>query len=106
MHSATSSTVFPRKLKIAPTTLPAIAGNTSTAFLASLSSAFASLSNHFFKTPSSSGGEPPVPPPPPKTPMMANTIVEIVIEKAVTIENMVMPCSRNKVRILSANDVF
>ena len=37
---------------------------------------------------------------------MARTIVEIVIEKAVNIENMVMPCSRNRARIISANDVF
>ena len=48
----------------------------------------ASLSNHFFKISSSFGGEPPVPPPPPKTPVIARTIVEIVIEKAVNIEKM------------------
>ena len=59
-------------------------------------SAFASLSNHFFKIPLSFGVEPPVPPPP-KTPVIARTIPEIVIEKAVSIENMVMPYSRNKV---------
>ena len=33
------------------------------------------------------------------------TIVEIVIERAVSIENKVMPCLQNKVRILFANDV-
>ena len=49
--SATNPTAFPGKLKIAPTTLPTIAGNASTAFLASLLSAFARLSNQFFKTP-------------------------------------------------------
>ena len=49
---------------------------------------------------------PPLQPTPPKTPVIARTIVEIVIEKAVNIENMVMPCSRNRVRIISANDVF
>ena len=37
---------------------------------------------------------------------MASTIVEIDIERAVSTENMVMPCSRNKVRIISAKDVF
>ena len=71
-------------------------------------SAFASLSNHFFKAVLSLSffWRTPVPPPPPKTPVIARTIVEIVIEKAVSIENIVMLCSRNKVRILSANDVF
>ena len=50
--SATNPTVFPRKLKIAPAALPTIAGNTSTAFPASLLSQSADLSNHFFKAPS------------------------------------------------------
>ena len=86
---------FPRKLKIAPTTLPTIAGNASTTFPASLLSASANLSNHFFKAPSSFGREPPVPPPPPKTPVIARTIVEIDIERAVSVENIVMPSSRN-----------
>ena len=95
--SATNPTAFPRELKIAPTTLPTIAANASTAFPASLLSASANLSNHFFKTPSSFGGEPPVPlPPPPKTPVMTRTTVEIVIERAVSIENS-YTCSRNKV---------
>ena len=57
--SAINPTVFPRKLKIAPT-LTTIAGNASTAFPASILSVFASLFNHFFKTPLSFGGEPPV----------------------------------------------
>ena len=75
----------------------AIAGNTSAVFPANLLSAFANLSNHFFKTPSSFGGEPSVSPPPLKTPVMERTIVEIVIERAVSIENMVIPCLRNKI---------
>ena len=75
--SATNPTIFPRKLKIAPTTLPTIAGNTSTAFRASLFSASASLSNHFFKTPSSFGGDSPVSTPPPKAFVTARTIVAI-----------------------------
>ena len=75
-----------------------MAGNASTVFPASHLSAFASLSNHFFKNPPSFGREPPVPLPPPlKTPVMARTIIEIVIERAVSIENIVMPCSWNKV---------
>ena len=104
--SATNPTALPRKLEIAPTTLPTIADNASTAFAASLLSAFASLSNHFFKIPSSFHREPPVPPSPPKTPVIARKVVEIVIERAVSIENMVMTCSRNRERILSAKDVF
>ena len=105
--STRNPTAFPRKLKIAPTALPTIAGNASTGFPASLLSAFANLSNYFFKITLSFDGEPPVPPPPrTKTPVMARAIAEIVIEKAVSIENMVIPCSRNKVPILSANDVF
>ena len=76
------------------------------AFTASLFSAFASLLNHLFKTPSSFGGEPPTPPPHPKTIVMTSTIVEMVIEKVVSIENMVMPCSQNKEWIFSAKDVF
>ena len=104
--SATNLTAFLKKLKIAPTTLPTIAGNASTIFPASLLSASASLPNHFFKIPSSFGGEPPIPASPPKTPVIASTIVEIVIERAVSIENIVIPCSRKRVRILSAKDVF
>ena len=92
---------------MASTTLPTIAGNASTTFPASLLSASAKLSQHFFKTSSSFDRErPPRPLPPPKTPVMASTIVEMVIERAVSIENMVMPCSRNKVQILSTEDVF
>ena len=103
--SATNPMAFPRKRNIAPTTLPMMAGNASVAFPVSLLSASASLFNHFFKTPSSFHGKPPVPPlPPPKTPVMTRTIVEMVIERAVSIENMVIPCSRNKVRIISVND--
>ena len=104
--SATNPTTFPRKLKIAPIALPTVASNSSTAFPASLLSVFASLSSHFFNIPSSFGGGPPASPPPQKIPVMASIIVEIVIEKAVSFENILMPCSENKVRILSANDVL
>ena len=103
MYSATNPTAFLRKLKIAPTTVPTIAGNASTTFPASLLSASASLSNYFFNVPSSFGGEPPVPLP--TAPVMARAIIVIDIERAVSPENMVTPCSRNKVRILSAKDV-
>ena len=80
-----------------PTTLLTMAGNVSTAFLASLFSASANLSNHFFKIPSSFDGEPPTPQPPPRAHVMASTIDEMVIQRAGSIENMIMPCSRNKV---------
>ena len=89
----------------AAATLPTMVGNASTAFPASLLSASSSLSNHFFKTPTTFGGEPSPPPHPPKTPVMARTIFEIVMDRAVSIENIVMPCSLNRIRILSANDV-
>ena len=92
MHSATNPTAFPRKLKITPTTPPTIAGTALMPFAASLLSASASLFNHFFKIPLSFGGELPAPPSTQKISVIARTIVEIVIEKAVSIENMVMPC--------------
>ena len=88
---------------MAATTLSTMAGNASTAFSASLLSASANLSNHFFKTSLSFGEEPPAPLPPPKTPVMKRMIVDIITEKAVSTEKIVMPCLR--VRILSANDV-
>ena len=47
--SVTNPMAFPRKLKLAPATLPTIAGNASTAFPASLLNASAKLSNHFFR---------------------------------------------------------
>ena len=69
-----------------------MAGNASMTFPESLLSAFANLCNHFFKASSSFGVEPLVPPPLPKTPVIARTIVEIVIERAVSTENLVIPC--------------
>ena len=86
-------TAFPRKLKIAPTTLPSIAGNASTDFPASLFSAFAGLSNHFFKTSSSFDGEAPVPPPPAKSPMAESTIVSIPAKTAESVDIIVVICS-------------
>ena len=102
--SATNPTAFPRKLKMAPTTLPMMAGNTSTAFPPSLLRTSASLSNHFFKVPLPFDGEP-VPPVPQKTPVMERTIVQIVIDRVVSIAAMVIPCSLNRMRILSPKDV-
>ena len=86
---------------MAPKTLITISVNFSIAFPTSLLTASASLPNY----PLSFDGEPPVHPPPSKTTVMVRTNVEIVIERAVSIENIVIPCSRKKVRILSAKDV-
>ena len=49
-----------------------------------------------------------LPPPPfsPKTPVIARKIIKIVIEWAVSTEKIVMLCSRNRIRILFAIDVF
>ena len=86
---------------MAPTTLPMIPGNTLAASPTSLLRASASLSNYFFRAPLPfDEGPPPLPPPP----VMARTIVAMVIEKAVSIENMVIPCSLSRIRILSAKD--
>ena len=62
---------------MAATTLLTIAGNASTPFPASLLSASANLSNHFFKTPLFFGGEPPAPLSPLKTPVIERTIVAL-----------------------------
>ena len=92
VFSAKNPTVLPKKLKIAPATLTKIVGNASTAFLACHLIASASLFNHLFKTPSFFDGEPPPPPlPPPKATEIASTIVEIVIERAVSTETLVQP---------------
>ena len=91
--------------RLVPTTLTIIPGSASAAFPASLLSASASLSNHFFRVPLPFGGERLAPLlPPPKTPSMARTIVAMVIERAVRIEIIVVPCSLNRVPILSAKD--
>ena len=84
--------------------ISAIDGNVSTAVSKCLLSASASLFNHLFKAPSLFDGEPP--PPHSKIPVISSAIVKIVIKREVSIESIVMPCSRNKVRILSAKDLF
>ena len=67
--------------------------------------ASASSFNHFFKVPQSfDEDEPEVtgPPPPSKASVIANTIVEMVIERVVSNAIIVSLCSQNKVQILSA----
>ena len=82
----------------------AIDGNVSTAVSKCLLSASASLFNHLFKAPSLFDGEPP--PPHSKIPVISSAIVKIVIKRDVSIDSMVIPCSRNKVRILFVKDLY
>ena len=101
--SATNPTALPRKLKIAPTTLPTIA-----AFLVSLLIAFASFVNHFFKALSSFGrGNPEAVglTPPPTTHVIARAIVEMIIERDESIDIILILCSRNRIWIRSAKDL-
>ena len=67
---------------MASTALPTMAGNASAAFPASLLSASASPSNHFFKAPLSFDGGPPVPLPPLKSPLTESAIVVIPAKRA------------------------
>ena len=95
---------------MAPATLPTIAGNVSTAFPASLLRVSASFFTLFFKSPSFFGEDDPDaarPPchPPQKKPVIVSTIVEMVIERAVSIDATVMPSSQNELRICSAKDL-
>ena len=69
--------------------LPTIALNASTAFRPNFLKS-ANLADHFFKTPSSFDVQPPPPLPPPEAPVIGSTFVEIVIERAVSIEKIVM----------------
>ena len=105
--SAVNPAALPRRRKVTRTTFPTIAGNDSTAFQASLLRGFGSLFNKFFKVPLSFGEDDPEaaePPPPPKTSVIANTIVEMVMERAVSIDSIVIHYSRNNVLILSPKD--
>ena len=74
-------------------TFPMIASNASTVFPARFLRASASMFNYFFKAPSFFGVDNPevAGPPPPKTTGMANTIVEMVIKRAVSIDTIVIP---------------
>ena len=45
------------------------------------------------------------PPPHPKAPVIRSTIAKMVIEIAVGIDTLVIPCSRNKVQTISAKDL-
>ena len=106
VYSATDPTALPKKLKMTPTTLPAMAGNTSTGFPASLLSASANLYNYFFKTPLYFGGEPPVPPPLPKSPVIESIVVAIPAKKVESPKRIVIICLRITIRIFSGKDIF
>ena len=66
-----------------------------------LASLFSCFLSHFLNSPSSFGGDPGAPPPH----VTAKTIVEISVLTAVSPEKIVIPCSLNKVRILSPKEV-
>ena len=108
VYSSTKPTTLPRKLKMAPTHLSAIAQNASITFLESLFRASASLFNHFLKAlPFFSRDNPGAGGPPlSKTSVIASTVVEAVIEKGVSIDVIVISYLRNKVQTLSAKDVI
>ena len=96
VYSATNPTALPSKLKMTPTTLPTMAGNTSTDFPASLLSASANLSNYFFKTLLYFGGETPFPQPLPKSPMIESTVVAIPAKKVVESPKRIVIISYDK----------
>ena len=104
--SANNPAALPRRLRIAATTLPMIAGNASMAFPPSLSSVFANLSNHFFRIPLSFGRKLPASLPPPKSPTIESIIVAIPAKRAERVEIIITICSRIKIRILSGKGVF
>ena len=64
--------------------------------------------NHFFKVPSSFGEDDPeaVKPPPTKTPVITSAINELVLDRAIRIDCIEIPCSWSKVQIHSAKDLF
>ena len=93
--SGTNATALPRKLKIATTTLPTIADNISMVFPTSFSKGSASLFIHFFKTLSSFGD--------PDVAGATSSNNDACYSKHDCC--VVIPFSRNKVRILSVKYV-
>ena len=83
-----------------------IPGNAATALPArrfrALANLFSCFLSHFLNSPSSFGGDPGVPLTPPVT---ARIIVQMIILNTVSTEKIVIPCSLNKVRIFSPNEV-
>ena len=85
---------------MAPTILLKIVSNASAAFPAYL------LRKFFQSTFSGDDAEPAMLPSPPKTPVTASAIVEMVIKGAVSIDAITIPCSQNRIQLLSAKDLF
>ena len=88
-----------------------VAGNASAVFSESLLSASASPLNNFFsKSLHLLGGNDPdaagLYPAPSKTPVIICATVEMVIERAVIIDIIVIPCSRNKVQNFSFKNPY
>ena len=105
VYLTTNPTAFLTKLKISPITFPSMTRNASAAFPTSPFWKSACLINQFFKVPSPFGELKAVGIHP-KTSVTATIILEIVIERAVSIDAILIHCSQNKVRILSAKDAF
>ena len=102
---ATNPMALPRKLKMAPITLPSNAGNASTVFPASFLTTSGSLFSHFFKVPSNFGGEDPEAAGLlPKTPVITSAIVVIVVEMAEGTGIILATFLQNRVQILSAKN--
>ena len=96
--------VFPNVLKSQETIEPMIPGRAAAALPAKLARARPRAFRCFFKPLLSGGlgaGAGVLPPPP----VSASTRVEIAMPIAVRIDAIVIPCSRNRVRMLSANVV-
>lgn len=93
------------KIKMVSTPLSVKVGNASKAFTASILRGPNSLLNHLFKASSPFGDSEAAESPAPKAPVIESAITETAIGRAVSISTTVIPCSQNKVQILSVKDV-
>ena len=106
----TQPTISAALLRIQLRITPIMPGNASAAFTSNLPSSYAKglslFLTHFLKPLSSLGGGLPPPPSTPQPPgSKASTKTPIAIPIAVSMEAIVISCSRNRVRIFSANEV-
>lgn len=93
------------KIKIASTPLSVKVGNASKAFTASILRGSTGLLNHLFKASLPFGDSEAAESPAPTTPVIESVITETTIGRAASIITTVIPCSQNKVQILSVKDV-
>lgn len=93
------------KIKMVSTPLSVKVGNASKAFTASILRGPNSLLNHLFKASSPFGDSEAAESPAPKAPVIESATTETAIGRAVSISTTVIPCSQNKVQILSVKDV-